>query len=453
MIGLVVDVGDGADASEISGAVSAVSAAGGGTVRLARNGTYGPFSTSVRLKDNVTLDGRWSTIYQDPEAEAFRLIVNDDTTNGNSGIALTRLYLDGGRQNLTTPRPWAADRVYARGQEVINQAGLAIYRCIRGGKSGSEIPSGTADYIRDGSVRWAYVCPLWVPGADLVYLTKCRDSSVTAAVRNSRNNGVIIEGGVDVDGENPCNNIVVHVSAYDCNKGGVYLSSARGVTGRIRAARHFMGVAVACTRGSRLTVWARDNTYANGLLLGRDTQDCAFICDVDGINTAVEHISSAPLALHGHVYPDNPLLVYGITGCTITGIVRRGVVALRKSFENTLTGLRMETAGAADDVSSPHAIDLQGSSRNTITGFWAYDTHETGYGVALEPYVDADGSTLTSNDNVIEYGKITDNRAPKTSLGVGVVDGCAGNIVRHNRSEVPYVFLDVSTVDEDNEIV
>ena len=114
--------------------------------------------------------------------------------------------------------------------------------------------------------------------------------------------------------------------------------------------------------------------------------------------------------------------------------------------------IHVRRGGFADDVSSPHAIDLQGSSDNTISRFKVVDTEDTGYSVALEGYTESTfGIALTSDDNVIEYGRTIDQRDPPTSLAVGIVSGCQDNIVRHNRANVGNYFGDPSTVDEDNQ--
>lgn len=551
MPGRTIQLGPVATVDEINAAIITLSEEGGGRVRLARYARYAGLTSSIEMYDNVELDGNWATLYQSPDA-VFRMVVNENVTDGNSGIVVRHLTIDGGRLNSSTPRPWYASTRYYRGTEVMVQALGAIYVCTVGGISGTAGPSGTTDGQADGTVVWDYVCPLWVPGSDQLYFTRCRDCTVDVRVRHSRNDGVIIEGSADIGGVNLCDDIRLRVQASDCNKAGVYLSSAFGVTGYVAAERTFEGLALAATRNSTLKVWARDNTYANGIGIGRDTQNCTLDVDVDGINTIVEHIDSAPATLHGHLYPGHfavtvtPLTLgdltftywvvarnaegevvgvstaatttqaginipptinvqldwsavtgaatydilrrvsgvprlldtqagttyvdttdfagsdsteydyteaftyYGFSDCTITGRVTRGAVVLRHCYGNVLEGLKVRRGGAANDVSSPHAIDLQGASGNTISGFHVAKTSGTGYSVALETYVEPTfGTTLQSNENTVEYGRTV--AGPESTHAIVILDGCEDNVVRHNRADLPNLLLDASTVDEDNQ--
>lgn len=533
-----------ATVAEINALITTLAENGGGVVRLAAGATYSALASSIRLKDGVTLDLNGATLVQDPNVAAFRMVINDDTSAGNDRIAVVNGTLDGGKQNLTNATPWVTGRAYVIGDEVFNQAEVKIYVCTQAGTSAT-IPTGTGTAIVDGTVRWNYVCPLWVPGADLVYFTRCRDSRVAVTVRNARNDGVIIEGSVDGDdsfsGGNLCHGVDLDVVVTQCTKAGLYLSAAAHVRGRVQADENLFGVSIAASRWCDLEVLARDNAQAGGLMIGRDTRFCTFDVNVDGINTVVEHISSAPLRLHGRIYPnrstvtvtpnttgattyaywvvaknaggevlavsttisgtitngnaapDNtiawaavtgaasydvlkrvagvPALIvnqagtsytdlgaatsaytyaraytsYGFSDCTITGIVRRGVAVLRKSFRNKLD-LTLHEAGAAADVSSPHAIDLQGASDNRISRCTVVDG--VGAGIALESYTEPDfGVTTHSTANVVEHNTIIDTRGTPVTFSIATAAGSTDNVVRRNFSNVA-----MDLVETDNEV-
>lgn len=53
--------------------------------------------------------------------------------------------------------PWAASTAYNPGD--VRQTGIAVFRCVTGGTSGSTAPAGYSASIADGSVVWESLCP------------------------------------------------------------------------------------------------------------------------------------------------------------------------------------------------------------------------------------------------------------------------------------------------------
>lgn len=299
-------------AAEINAAIAALSAAGGGVLALCPD-VYAGFTESIRLMDGVYLDGQGSTLIKDPTAPAFRLIINDDPIAGNEMIGVMNITLDGARTNATTPQPWQTGTAYALGALVFNQTEATIYIAVQGGVSAGPIPSGVGDGIVDGTVIWDYLTPLWIPGADLLYFTRTRNELLwNVTFQNSPDNGAILEGSGDINGEDLGNLAqVIGCRFQDCNKAGLYCSSMERVqivacTGQ----RCFISLDLACTWYSSIVgCLTRDNIYAQGIAFGRDTRYCTIQGNVlDGFNAVVEAISSYPLTIHGKLYP-NPFAV------------------------------------------------------------------------------------------------------------------------------------------------
>ena len=346
----------------------------------------------------------------------------------------------------------------------------------------------------------------------------------------------------------------------DCNKAALYCSSAERVAGSgLHFDRNFEGLVPACTWWSSFTgVITKRSVEGNGLAPGRDTQFCYFEGAFDGVNTIVGEISSAPVELHGKLYPtifsltsvtpavpgatpytywviakdvrgrplaisttatghitngavspDNtlswaafpnavsydilklvggsPALIvnqpgtsyhdtgaatsaydiseiafhYGFSNCEIRGTVDYGSVALRKSFRNKID-LLLRRPGTAPDVSTPHAVDLQGSSDNDVR-VHVTDAGDDGsnfgthHAVGVEDYTDPTfGITLYSHRNEIRCRAI-DTRATQIMDAVFVKPSNLHNRVLDCFTNIndgtPYRFQEPTTVARGNAAV
>lgn len=358
------------DHTTINSAITALGVNGGKVVLL--EGLFA-IAASILLTNNVTIEGQGNgTLLQVPNANntSFGVFQNADATNGNSGLTIANLRVDGNKANNTAN----------------NQAGVILTKV-----SGSYVQNVTASNCR-------------AQGISLSGSTGNRIAGNTC--QSNTQSGISLSASSD-------NTVMNNVSMLNGSVGifGFSVSNNNTITGNIFKSNVQVGISITSGKGNTIS----GNTVMGNGSSGISLSGASPLCDNNTItgNTCIGNLNGITLssasncAIAGNTCQGN--LQYGIS---MSGTASNNTISANTCVENN------QANGAYDNITI-----IASASNNNIQGNTCRQgalTNKPRYGIRVD-VAGCTGNMITNND--LTTGGAT---GAFSDLGTGTVT-TAGN--------------------------